>query len=72
MVRIRSATPEDLFALVPLYQAFFTLHRRFLGNEEPLSIAKATDIVQEALQQPQSWLIVAEEMETGQIIGFAC
>jgi len=71
MIHIRSATPEDLPALIPLYRAFFTLHRQFLGNTEPLTDAEASEIAQEALQEPQSWLIVAEEVETGQVVGFA-
>jgi len=47
------------------------VHRQFLGNAEPLSDGEATEIAREALNQPQSWTIVAEEEESGQLVGFA-
>ena len=70
MVRIRPATVEDLPALVPLVRDFFTLHRRFLGNPEPLPDEEAEGIAREMLGQPRSWTLVAEEGETGHLIGF--
>jgi GNAT superfamily N-acetyltransferase len=71
MIRIRSHTQHDLPGLLPLFQDFFTLHRQFLGGTAPLTDAEAQEIVLEATGQPQSWLIVAEEGETGQLVGFA-
>jgi GNAT superfamily N-acetyltransferase len=71
MIRIRSYTQEDLPGLVPLFRDFYTLHRQFLGGTEPLADAEAQEIVLEATSQVQSWLIAAEEGETGQLVGFA-
>jgi ribosomal protein S18 acetylase RimI-like enzyme len=71
MIRIRSHTEDDLPGLVPLFRDFFTLHRQFLGGTAALNDAEAQEIVLEATSQPQSWLIVAEEGETGQLVGFA-
>jgi GNAT superfamily N-acetyltransferase len=71
MIQIRSHTQEDLPGLLPLFRGFFTLHRQFLGGTAPLTDAEAQQIVLEATSQPQSWLIVAEEGETGQLVGFA-
>jgi GNAT superfamily N-acetyltransferase len=71
MIRVRSHTQEDLPGLVPLFRDFFTLHRQMLGGTAPLNDTEAQEIVHEATSQPQSWLIVAEEGETGQLVGFA-
>jgi len=71
MIHIRLCTSKDLPALVPLYRDFFTLHRQFLGNTEPLADAEAREITLDALNQPQSWTIAAEDSQTGQLIGFA-
>jgi GNAT superfamily N-acetyltransferase len=71
MICIRSHTPEDASALIPLFRDFFTLHRQFLGRTEPLTDAEAREITHEALAQPHSWLIVAEDEVTGQLVGFA-
>jgi GNAT superfamily N-acetyltransferase len=71
MIRIRSHTQQDLPGLVPLFRDFFTLHRQFLGGTVPLTDTEAQGIVLETTSQPQSWLIVAEEAETGQLVGFA-
>jgi GNAT superfamily N-acetyltransferase len=71
MIHIRLCTSEDLPALAPLYRDFFALHRQFLGNTEPLADAEAREIAQDALNQAQSWIIAAEDGQTGQLIGFA-
>jgi GNAT superfamily N-acetyltransferase len=72
MIRIRSHAQEDLPGLIPLFRDFFTLHRQLLGGTESRADAEAQEIVLEATGQPQSWLVVAEEGETGQLVGFAC
>jgi GNAT superfamily N-acetyltransferase len=71
MIRIRSHTQEDLPGLVPLFRDFFSMHRQFLGGAAPLADTEAQEIVLEATGQPQIWLVVAEEAETGQLAGFA-
>jgi GNAT superfamily N-acetyltransferase len=70
MIRIRAHTEQDLPGLLPLFRDFFTLHRQFLGGTEPLNDTEAQEIVREATSQPQSWLIVAEEGATGELVGF--
>jgi GNAT superfamily N-acetyltransferase len=68
--RIRLAGADDVPDLAPLYRAFFSLHRRFLGNRTPLTDAEATEAAREALAQPQSWILVVDDEETGDLVGF--
>jgi GNAT superfamily N-acetyltransferase len=71
MIRIRLHAVDDFPGLVPLFRDFFTLHRQFLGNTEPLTEGQAWEIMRESLGQQQSWTIVAEEEESGRLVGFA-
>lgn len=71
MIRIRLHAIDDLPGLVPLFRGFFALHRQFLGNSEPLTEGQASEIVRASLGQRKSWTIVAEEEQSGRLIGFA-
>jgi GNAT superfamily N-acetyltransferase len=71
MILIRLRAADDLRGLVPLFRGFFTLHRQFLGNTDPLTEGQAAEMVRESLGQPQSWTIVAEEEDSGRLVGFA-
>ncbi len=68
--RLRPAAPADLPALAPLFREFFCLHRRLLGNPEPLVDAEGTQAAQEALARPKSWMLVAEDEASGDLVGF--
>jgi GNAT superfamily N-acetyltransferase len=67
--RLRPAGPADCPALAPLYRDFFSFHRRLLGNEQPLTPAEGAEAASEALGQPRSWLLVAQEEGTGALVG---
>ena len=71
MIIYRFHKPSDFVGLVSLYHDFFACHRQLLGNSAPLTNTEALEITRESLRQKQSWLIVAEEQETGQLVGFA-
>jgi GNAT superfamily N-acetyltransferase len=68
--RIWPASADDLPDLAPLYRAFFNVHRRFLGNPAPLTDAEGAEAAREALAQPQSWILVVDDEETGGLVGF--
>jgi GNAT superfamily N-acetyltransferase len=72
VIRVREFSVGDLHSLVPLYRDFYNLHREFLGNPNPLSDEVALEIVQESVGRSGDNLIIAEECETGRIVGFAC
>ena len=71
-VTIRPATEADLASISAIhyaalaryhefYAAFFTAHPRDIV---PLSINRA-------FQRPDAWFLVAEDEETGRLVGFA-
>ncbi len=70
MTRVRPSTSKDQLSLLPLFQDFFNYHRGLLGNATPMSDAEALEIVKDALSQGGSWLVIAEQEETGKILGF--
>ena len=71
MIRIRSYTAQDFSALVQLFRSFLELHRQLLGNLQPITETEAVQTAKRSLNQPQSWTLVAEDTESGEILAFA-
>lgn len=71
MIEIRNATPHDYSALVQLYREFFTLHRLFLGNPNPLGEAEVAEIAIKSIEKSDSWLLVAFDDVCRKIVAFA-
>lgn len=71
LIRIRPYTAQDFFALVQLFRSFFELHRQLLGTPQPITETEAVETAERSLSQPQSWTVVAEEAESGEIVAFA-
>jgi GNAT superfamily N-acetyltransferase len=71
VIQIRLHTAADAAQLVPLFRCFFALHRQLLGNPQPLGDAEAAETAEKPLNQPASWTVVAEDDESGEILGFA-
>jgi hypothetical protein len=71
VIHTRPCTPQDVSALILVVRNFFGLHRQFLGEIGSMTDSAAQEILQETLKQPSNLLIVAEDTEAGQLVGFA-
>ncbi len=68
-VIIRPYDVKDFAPLCKLVAEFFTIHRRFTGSG-PVPPEEAAIIIQQDMLRDESYILVAEPVKGGEIVGF--